>query len=406
MDETIQIEDASAAIEEPSLAIEEPSAAITSPQPGRLRRFATYLRRVAGGSAAVTLKELRGRMRGRRVFVIITVYLLLLAGFTWLLDSLLEQSYANGFGNVGTFAAASIGQQLFIALLMLETIVVAFLAPAATAGSISLEREKQTLDLLVVTPVTALAIVIGKLLSALTYLLILIAASIPLTAVVFTFGGVGPEDVVRGYLVLVVSALGLGAIGLFCSALVRRTQAATMISLLVALTLTIGSIVALGFWGAKANDLDQNGVVVGWGPIHGKPPEILAYFNPFLAQADVACGTEATYGEWCRSLDGLLGTQSGIIVVPGKGPIPAPLPAPAIKEGAIGPGIVIDRGIAPDVAQGQQFGVAHDTFWPRSLAAWLVGSLVLVGLTVQLVSPTRRWRLRRRRDRSPASDPQ
>ena len=38
--------------------------------------------------------------------------------------------------------------------------------PASTAGAISLEREKQTLDLLVTTPISSLAIVLGKLLSA------------------------------------------------------------------------------------------------------------------------------------------------------------------------------------------------------------------------------------------------
>ena len=41
----------------------------------------------------------------------------------------------------------------------------------------------------------SIAIVIGKLLSALTYVFILIGASIPLTAMVFVFGGVGPDEV-------------------------------------------------------------------------------------------------------------------------------------------------------------------------------------------------------------------
>ena len=48
------------------------------------------------------------------------------------------------------------------------------------------------------------------------------------------------------------------------------------------------------------------------------------------------------------------------------------------------------------------FCVARDAFWPKSVAAWLVLSLVLVLLTVQFVSPTRRWRLRGRR-REPAA---
>ena len=57
----------------------------------------------------------------------------------------MERSASSGFGS-STYAGASIGQGIFAALLMLETLQVAFLAPAATAGAISLEREKQTLE--------------------------------------------------------------------------------------------------------------------------------------------------------------------------------------------------------------------------------------------------------------------
>ena len=60
---------------------------------------------------------------------------------------------------------------------------------------------------------------------------LLIAASIPLMAVVFVFGGVGPEDVLSGYIVLIATALGLGSFGLFCSSLVKRTTAATAITI-------------------------------------------------------------------------------------------------------------------------------------------------------------------------------
>ena len=124
-----------------------------------------------------------------------------------------------------TFATAQIGRRSSSALLLLETLLVMFLAPAFTAGAISLEREKQTIDMLITTPISSLAIVLGKLFSALTYVFLLIFASIPLTALVFVFGGVAPEDVVKGYVMLLVTAIGLGCIGLFCSALFRRTQA-------------------------------------------------------------------------------------------------------------------------------------------------------------------------------------
>ena len=101
----------------------------------------------------------------------------------------------------------------------------------ATAGAISLEREKQTLEMLAATPITRSPSSSASSVSALIYVWLLIAASIPLTAIVFVFGGVAPEDLVRGYLVLIVTALGFGAFGLFCSSLVKRTQAATAIAM-------------------------------------------------------------------------------------------------------------------------------------------------------------------------------
>lgn len=364
------------------------TAAVASPR--RWRSPVSALARTSGGIGAVGVKELRGRMRGRRAFVILTIYLLLLGGFAWMVELIMERTYSFGFGGNGSYATAAIGQGIFAALLMLETLQVAFLAPSATAGAISMEREKQTLELLVVTPITSVAIVLGKLLSALVYVWLLIAASIPLTAVVFLYGGVAPEDVLRGYLVLVVTALGLGAFGLFCSSLVKRTQAATAITIFGVLVMTIGSVFILIFWQAMATA--DNGR--GSGPIKGAPPQVIAYLNPFLAQVDVLCGTETTFGGWCSIENGLLGTQNNGVVFEGEAvPAPMPLIDPGFNRG--GAFIPPDRFVvAGEVAP---FGVDRDAFWPKSVTAWLVVSVALLVLTVQFVSPTRRWRLRRGR---------
>ena len=109
------------------------------------------------------------------------------------------------------------------------------LAPAFTTGAISLEREKQTLDMLITTPLSTLGMVIGKLFSALTYVFLLILASIPFASLVFVFGGVGPEDLLRAYAFLFALAFGMGAIGLFISAVVKRTQTATVVTFVIVL---------------------------------------------------------------------------------------------------------------------------------------------------------------------------
>ncbi len=365
------------------------TAPVTSPG-RRLRLPRPGVRRISGGIAAVGVKELRGRMRGRRAFVILTIYLLLLGGFAWMVELLMERSYTTGFGSSAAYASAAIGQGIFAALLMLETLQVIFLAPAATAGAISLEREKQTLDMLVATPISSVAIVLGKLLSALTYVFLLIVASVPLTAVVFVYGGVGPEDVLRGYAVLLATALGLGAFGLFCSSLVKRTQAATAISIFGVLAVSIGSLFLLVFWTGMAST-DQGR---GFGPIKGRAPEVVAYINPFIAQADVLCGTELSYGTWCGLTQQLVPNQNGVVFVD-QG-FARPVPAPGFAEG----GVVLDARGEPIAKFGNPvndvapFGATRDTVWPKSVATWLILSVIFLFLSIQLVSPTRRWRPR------------
>lgn len=375
-------------------------------------RFGVFVRTI-GGIAAIGVKELRGRMRGRRAFIILTIYLLLLGGFALMVERIMEASFLSPFSGASATAGPAIGQGVFAALLMLMTLQVVFLAPSSTAGAISLEREKQTLELLVTTPITSLAIVIGKLLSALVYVFLLIAASIPLMAVVFVFGGVAPEDVVRGYIVLIVTALGLGSFGLLCSSLVKRTTASTAITIFGVLAITIGTVFLLIFWQAMGS-FDANGNRRP-GPLGIRTPAPLAWVNPFIAQADVMCSTESTFGGvWCGITQGLAPTNDGVIINDGGGIMPVPMPAPvAIPEKGFAPGgaaVAIDDGvrefaandvIAPDQ---QPFGFRRDTLWTKSVAVWLGLSFIFILLSVQAVSPTRRWRLRRgAAPRSPAS---
>jgi ABC-type transport system involved in multi-copper enzyme maturation permease subunit len=337
-----------------------------------------------------------------------------------MIELIMERTYSSGFGGSAAFASAQIGQVIFAALLMLETLQVAFLAPSATAGAISMEREKQTLELLIATPISSFAIVFGKLLSALVYVWLLIAASIPLTAVVFVYGGVAPDDVLRGYIVLIVTALGFGALGLFASSMVKRTTAATAISIFSVLFISLGTVFILIFWQALANDNNGRGA----GPIKGSPPAVIAWINPFLAQIDVLCGTETSNGGFCsieqqilqdRSQGVIFQDQNGgggiIQPVPIKGGIPVAGGGPvqfgpvdangnpmAIDENGNfvdSVGNRFDQNGNPVAPNGAPFGVARDTFWTKSVATWLVLSVILLFGAVQFVSPTRRWRLRR-----------
>ncbi|HZM73749.1 MAG TPA: ABC transporter permease subunit [Candidatus Polarisedimenticolia bacterium] len=393
----------------------------------RLGRLGGSVRGASSGLTAIGVKELRGRMRGRRAFIILTVYLILIGGFAWMSEILQEKLYAGAFANQATFASAAIGRAVFGAILLLETLLVVVLTPGFTAGAISLEREKQTLDMLATTPISSLAIVIGKLLSALVYVFILVLASVPLSALVFVFGGVAWDDVLRGYIVLLATAVGIGSVALFFSALARRTQAATILSYFAVLAATLGSLFIFSFWSTVASTTTF--APDGSTRISGGPPEAIMYLNPYIAQADVLCGA----GDGVDALDRNTTFCGRVGSITGANPfgITTPLPMPGVKVdpgfgGVInlggGDGVNVDgapgcpanarcAAIAFDdvaVTEGQIFGVQRDTFWPKSVAAWLVISVIFTLLSVQLVTPTRRWRprlpgfLRRRSSRSPA----
>lgn len=387
---------------------------------------------VAIGMVAVGSKELRGRMRGPRAFIALTFYLALIAGITAMIYLLSAQSAASqvAFGGGNPYISSTVGQTVFTMLLFLQVLLVVFLAPAATSGAISLEREKQTLDLLTATPISTLGIVLGKLVSALAFVVILILASIPLTAVVFVFGGVAPEEILRGYAVLLVTALGFGCVGILLSALTRRTQSATVLTYLVVLALTVGTGFTWFFWNQMAGSQASSSTVgPGGGPITlpadgrssadvlpaptptptpelARPPEALLWLNPAVAAADVICGMDGSaYSTACQLIGTVTGTNPGT----NNNVVPVPAKPGGWMGGVAQPGVAIDLpaavGVVNIASTGPIVGTGasastRDLFWPRSALAWLVLSVVLVLAAVQLVSPTRRWRIFRRPRRS------
>jgi ABC-type transport system involved in multi-copper enzyme maturation permease subunit len=355
---------------------------------------------IPAGISAIVVKELRGRMRGRRAFIVVTIHVLLLAVFAWMLQRINEEQIRNfsSFGGQATYAGATVGRGIFLGLLMLQTLMVSVLAPAATAGAISSEREHQTLDLLAVTPISSFAIVLGKLFSALAWVFILILASIPVTALVFVYGGVAPDDVVRGYAVLFATVIGLGSIGIFFSALTRRTGASTGLTFVMTLVLVIGTFF-LWVYFSTTGEVSATGV-------RRQPSEAVLYLNPFVAQADVLCGTEdGAFGGTCGLISSILNTPQPNVFPPGVEPA-KPVPAQGV---GIGGGIRIDpndtSGV-PFVGKGGDVvtdGTANtneavtvdsfrDRFWPKSVLSFLALAVVLTLLSVQYVTPTRRLR--------------
>lgn len=338
------------------------------------------------GSSIVTImvKELRSRMRGRRAFIVLTVYLGILALITYGVYVVVEPNAqgiaVGGFGGFGGQANASalIGQSIFTLLSIFQLILVCFIAPAFTAGQISLEREKQTLDLLISTPMRPAAIVIGKLAAALAFVVLMIVAAIPITAIVLMYGGASVDDIVRQQVVLLATALALGAIGLFFSALIKRTQAATVLTYITVLAMIIGTTMLFIFWSVVINQDEGGGF--GVGPAE-RAPEQLMYVNPMIGMLDVVANTEP---------GGFGGINQMLAQLRGDAP-------------NLGGDVVCQGNVCQPV---DQFGNPVDDiletgsgyWWPRvAITSVIVAALLTLAATRLVVPAGMRWAFRRAR---------
>jgi ABC-type transport system involved in multi-copper enzyme maturation permease subunit len=94
--------------------------------------------------------------------------------------------------------------------------------------AISDEIHHATLGTLMTTPITSLQVVMGKLLSRLWHLVVLLAVSLPVLTLVRVFGGVSWSYVVSSTCVTLSSAIFLGSVSLYFSIFNRRAYAAIL----------------------------------------------------------------------------------------------------------------------------------------------------------------------------------
>ena len=349
--------------------------------------------------ATIMGMEVRGRFRRRRAFVVLTLYLgvlALIAYGAYAVEAPRAREaaeFSSFLDTIGTpNASARVGQAIFTVLSLFQLLLVCFIAPAFTTGAISLEREKLTLDMLVVTPLRPGGLVIGKLLSALAFVILMLLAGIPISALVLMYGGASADDVVRQQVVLFVAAISCGVIGLFWSTLLKRTQTATVLTYTTLIVLVIGSLLVWRFWSASATYDPEN----QFGEVRNAP-EVLLYANPAVAMIEILANTELDYGDFSEILDQLKG-RGGSITCEGDVCFPTNTrggnAVQGVEEDAARADAKADLLAVPQPAEAEELISNH--FWPR-ITATLTGISVLLTLaSMRLVVPAgMRWRTRR-----------
>lgn len=213
----------------------------------------------------VMLKEYKLRFRSFKSFLGLMFYLLavsiFVAGFVFL----------NSQSMGGAYVRPEESRMMFMMLSFIQLGLILFITPGLTAGVVSGEREKQTLTILLTTTQSSGAIIIGKLVSSVSFLLLMIFASLPIYSIVFLFGGISPLQLltVLGYYIFIIFVFG--SFGVLYSTLIRRTIVSMISTYGTALFFTAGTaflmLVSLQFGhGAQ-----------GANPV----PYFLAMLNPF-----------------------------------------------------------------------------------------------------------------------------
>ncbi|MFJ3389795.1 MULTISPECIES: ABC transporter permease [unclassified Lysinibacillus] len=180
----------------------------------------------------VFVKELKLRFRSFKSFSGLMFYLAVICIF--IVGFLL---ITTGFTGKGFFRPDT-SFMMFAVLTILQMALVLFITPSLTAGAISSEREKQTLNILLTTTQSSTQIIIGKLLSSVAFLVLMLIAGLPLYSLVFLFGGVSPSQLISIFLFYLLTVVAIGSIGVMFSTITKRT--------IVAMISTYGSIIFLG----------------------------------------------------------------------------------------------------------------------------------------------------------------
>jgi len=174
----------------------------------------------------VVTKELRTRMRGAKAHWTMLAYILVLG--ICLLFAYDEWASHAGTYDPQAWLQARIGFRLFNVLTWAQAILIALIAPSLTAGMITLEREQQTIEMLSLTTLSARNIIAGKATSAMLFILMLLASSLPLAGICLMFGSISPAEIAVTYLMLVGWSFVFVSIGTLFSALLKRTSGASL----------------------------------------------------------------------------------------------------------------------------------------------------------------------------------
>jgi ABC-type transport system involved in multi-copper enzyme maturation permease subunit len=213
-----------------------PAVPTAPPSSRRFERAKLGLTRLRNDPNPIWMRELRQAARLQRTPVILAV---VTGMMTLLICSV------GGVASVH-IEPARVGVALFHTFFSLAFAVVTWIGPAVAASTIAAERGSRTWEALMLTGLGAPAIARGKFLASFTYVSLYIVMLAPVGALPFLFGGVTALEVVVAFALLFLLAALSVAFGLSVSSKFSSPAVAIIVTLVVAVPLSLAGYTALG----------------------------------------------------------------------------------------------------------------------------------------------------------------
>ncbi len=170
-----------------------------------------------------------------------------------------------------------VGKHVITTVVWFQFIAIQLIAVLMMSTAINEEIQHRTLGVLMTTPIGSFQIVLGKLLSKLLQLILLLAISLPLLATVRVFGGVPWGYVTSGLCITLTATVFGGSVSILFSTFTRQSRqvlarTASICFLLYAVPLIVVQLVRQKYGVTLATNTE------------------LAYVNPFIVMTSATTG--------------------------------------------------------------------------------------------------------------------
>ena len=204
-------------------------------------------------------KEIKVGSRSVKYVILLLLYNVILSiAALFIMVSVNSSYYYTGTIEVRNY------MDLFKDACWIQFFMIVILVPVITAPQIAGERERQTLDMLLTTPLTKKSIITGKVISSTGIIMLFVISSVPILSLMLTYGGVNWIYLLVTVVVLFVHCLMFGNISIFSSVVTKKTVPAIVLSYVLEAMMLVTPAVLLFIKNMLSHLYETTQLDMGW----------------------------------------------------------------------------------------------------------------------------------------------